>query len=51
MIYRTGDELIKELKDYIDFLLHEIDVLEKKNSEYKDKVDELEGKLKNARQY
>lgn len=46
MIYRTDDEIIKEFHDYIKYLQHTIDVLQKKNIEYKEKIEELERLLK-----
>ena len=46
MIYRTGDEIIKEFHDYIKYLQHTIDTLQKKNIEYKERIAELERLLK-----
>lgn len=46
MIYRTGEEIIKEFHDYVKYLQHTIDVLQKKNIEYKEKIEELERLLK-----
>lgn len=46
MIYRTGEEIIKEFHDYVKYLQHTIDVLQKKNVEYKERIAELERLLK-----
>lgn len=42
MIYRTGDEIIKEFHDYIKYLQHTIDTLQKKNIEYKEQLEKLQ---------
>lgn len=42
MIYRTGDEIIKEFHDYIKYLQHTIDTLQKKNIEYKEQLKKLQ---------
>ena len=46
MIYRTGDEIIKDFHDYVKYLQHTIDILQKKNAEYKERIEELERLLK-----